>query len=266
MLSAKIIQEVADTLFANTAIKALWLCGSYGRGDSDAYSDFDFCAYVDDKEDFDSIFQNVQKVFCEKETIIFSKILTHSKTINLIDADWNRIDITLMKKNQLSSVPPEQVKFIFDRDNIQNTLQNNKPLPPNKEAEAVEIKTAVNEFIRILGLLPVVMNRNELVVAQMGSGLLRDLLIKIMQKENNTRIVRGALSLRKTVSQDQYEALEKIPVLTLNKDTIIENHKYIARQFFPRAQKLFQQYNIEWPETFYNGTKRNLLEKLEMAL
>jgi predicted nucleotidyltransferase len=266
MLSTKIIQEVADTLFANTAIKALWLCGSYGRGDSDEYSDFDFCAYIDDKEDFDSVFQNVQKVFGEKETIIFSKILTHSKTINLIDADWNRIDITLMKKNQLESVFPEQVKFIFDRDNIQATLQNNAPVPPHKETEATEIKAITNEFIRILGLLPIVIHRNELVVAQMGAGLLRDLLIKIMQKENNTGVIRGALSLKKSLSQDQYEALENAPVLTTNKDTIIENHKYLAQLFFPRAQKLFQQYDIEWLEIFYNGTKNNLLKKLGMEL
>ena len=58
----------------------------------------------------------------------------------------------------------------------------------------------VNEFIRVLGLSVVVNGRDDVVTAQTGTNLLRDMLIRIMAFENGAQPQRGVLSLKRNLT------------------------------------------------------------------
>ena len=83
----------------------------------------------------------------------------------------------------------------------------------------------INEFIRVIGMAPVVFGRSELVTAVQGAGLNRDMLINLM----------------------------------------LAVHKAIADVFFPRAKRMAADLDIEWPTKFEETTRAQLQANLGLT-
>ena len=91
----------------------------------------------------------------------------------------------------------------------------------------------VNEFIRVLGLSAVVHGRDDLVVGQTGTDLLRDLLIRIMVLENGPSPRRGVLALGRALTADQRASLLRLPAAEATWPAVFERTAAIAGEFFP---------------------------------
>ena len=69
---------------------------------------------------------------------------------------------------------------LIDPDDLHSALPDD--LPPGAPKPA-RVQGLIEEFIRVLGLLPVAIGRGEHVVAARGAGLLRDKLIDLMLED-----------------------------------------------------------------------------------
>ncbi|MFZ4761345.1 MAG: nucleotidyltransferase domain-containing protein [Alphaproteobacteria bacterium] len=256
--------EYAQSVLVNEEkIQAAWLIGSYARGDNDQYSDVDCCAYSEITADADQAFFNIQQLVARNPAIIFSKKLPLGRTLNIITQDWHRLDITIIDRLQIKNISFNESKFLFGEEKITPYLgQHHHSAPLNSQ----EIDSIVHEFIRVLGLLPVVIGRQDYVLGQTGAQLLRDMLIKLMLIENADGVVRGVLSIKKSLMPEQYKILQEIPSIAANKEYVIKTYQYIAMDFFACARLIYKTKNMVWPTRFEEATLQHLHQKIGWVL
>lgn len=240
------------------AMQGIWLTGSYGRNDYDQYSDLDITTCTDNPEAIAQTFFDL----CQTDSeIIFTKNLPSGTTINMINAQWQRCDITFINQQALNHLSQNTIHPIFDPHDLTQSI----PETSISKNPVVDIQNHTEEFIRMLGLLPVVLHRQEYVVAQSGASLLKEKLIQLMLLINHTQPKRGALSLKKSLSTDQYTMLLNMPAMDTTPDSIIDVHTYIARHFLPLAKTLYQTHGMEWPHNFEAATLVHLEKELGLT-
>ena len=175
-----------------------------------------------------------------------------------------RFDITVVTGFELGFLTGGQVKPLFDNIGIADTVRSAKP--PVRELTADELLDDVNEFIRILGLSVVVKKRDDLVVAQSGTNLMRDILIRTMIYENGAQPRRGVLALKKSVTPAQYAELENLPATEADWSSIEKRTQAIAAAFFSRARRLATTIDATWSDEFERKTRKYLFDEIGVEL
>ena len=254
----QMIKNVSE-LTADRRSDALWLGGSYGRGDADAFSDFDFYVHAKTPGDATALYEDIGRRVSTRPDIVFSKTIPQSRTVNAIDQEWSRFDITVIDDSQLPTIVRNEVKFISGAENVASQMAETRP---PKKAGPGDLVNTTNEFIRVLGLLPVALGREDYVLAQTGAQLLREMLVKVMLKENFNGVIRGVLSTRKGLDKTQYGVLQAIPPIHADKASLLACHGYLASAFLPRARKMYEAYQLQWPEAFEDATRKSMNSKL----
>ena len=173
------------------------------------------------------------------------KVLPSSQTINAITREWLRFDLTFVSRSQLSGMARGQLIQLFDYDEAGAAITGTQVT--TTALSATQLIEVVNEFLRVIGLTPVVVGRDEILVGQTGFGIMRELLIKIMLAENS-RPLRGLLSLSRNLTDEQVQVLKALPLPAPNWPSILNATRAIAGEFFPRARRLAVKLNAEWPE------------------
>jgi predicted nucleotidyltransferase len=264
MNQADLITRITTVLSGIDRVGAALLGGSHGRGEADDYSDVDVYVVVSNAEDIAIVLAALTDSVATVAPILFSKPLPNARTINSITTEWLRFDFTVVSGAEMAYFARDQIKPLFDRLNVVETLRATAEHRRNLSAEG--LLDIVNEFIRVLGLSVVVNGRDDLIVAQTGMNLLRDMLIRIMTLENAPQPQRGALSLRRSLTPDQYEALLKLPPLEATWSSNFARTVAVAEQFFPRARALAKELGAAWPEEFERVTLAHVEDKLGLKL
>ena len=259
-----LIARIADTLESTPHVGGAFLGGSHGREEADEYSDVDVYAVVADGEHISAVLSQIADRVDEIAPILYSKVLPNARTINSITTAWHRFDITVIGPLEMAFIAGRHVKRLFDHLGIYQSLVDTPP--PMREPLPEELQDIVNEFIRVLGLSTVVNGRNDVVVAQNGTNLLRDMLIQVMVLENGPQPRRGVLALQRSLTPSQVESLVKLPALSATWPSVLECTQAIAREFFPRARTLANQLGVVWPEKFESVTRKCLEDRLGLVL
>ena len=260
MDQAALIDRIAEVLEGLPGLGGAFLGGSHGRDEADAYSDVDVYVVVADADDIPDLLRCLEQSVDEISPILFRKVLPNTRTINCITTDWLRFDLTVVSGIELAFVAGGAVKPLFARLGLAGALSATPASAPAPTADA--ILDIVNEFIRVLGLSMVVKGRNDPVVAQTGTNLLRDLLIRTMAMENAPQPRRGVLALRRDLTPDQMAVLLDLPPAGATWASIFARTKAIAAQFFPRARALAEELDVAWPETFERVTRKLLKDRI----
>lgn len=244
-----LITDLSDLLKGFDAIQAAWLMGSYGRGDQDEFSDIDIAAYIPDKKTAQEIFQQIVDTISKRPDIVYHKTLPWGGTVNAVTKDWLRFDISVLHQDKLQDYTQKEAKFLFDKGNIISRLPLDYPIMPIEKIKA-DIKGITDEFIRILGLQPIALGREDYVIATYGIQILKDMLIKLIKLENPPYPMRGALSLKKAIPREDYRKLAEVPVIHPTRDSLIEANCIIAGLFLPKAKQLYKKHHMAWPDRF----------------
>jgi len=249
-------QELVDALKLALAkdprIESAWLAGSLGKGTGDAFSDVDILVVVPEAA--------LQPVIGEYRTSISTIAdvvrvsLVRGRVLNCITEGWDRFDLTFVQSGEW---PFEQMTNLFNR----GTATPGAPPAAAYEPSASRILELVNEFIRVLGLLPVAIGREEYLLAQDGIGLLRRMTIDLMIEENGIAPSArgGALHLRRLLTPEQHALLSALPPVSATRDSAVAGHRAIARLFLPLAREMARQSGADWPQAFEDATRRHLL-------
>lgn len=255
-------ERISDLLAGLEGVGSAFLGGSHGRGEEDAYSDVDVYAVVADAGHVESVLREIANRVGEIAPVLYSKELPNARTINCIAMDWRRFDLTVVTAFELPFVAGSRLKPLFDRLGVLDRLVDTPDATPTPDA----VLDIVNEFIRVLGLSVVVHGRDDLVVAQTGTNLLRDLLIRIMVLENGPSPRRGVLALGRALTADQRAALLRLPGAEATWPAVFERTQAIAGEFFPRARSVATRVGAEWPEVFEKVTRAHLEQALGLGL
>ncbi len=239
-------RQVSELLYANDRVRGLWLSGSLARGDADRWSDVDFVVAVDD--------QLIGETAAELEaslTRAFDIVLLRSRgfdtfhLLNVVTLDWQRMDFSLYASVAFPDSKLRGLRRVFDKDMIGGHLEGTPS--PAAPASMEQVDFTLTEFARVLGLLPVVLGRDDLVGAVSGACLLRDHLIMLLQSELVGQLARGALNLTAQLTSDGVDALLRLPALAADRASILGFHRACFVAFLEHGRRGAVGYQARWP-------------------
>jgi hypothetical protein len=258
MDTSDIIDRIAGELRDEPDIHALFLSGSHGNGLADAYSDIDF-VMVSSEGASDAMASTWRAaVETTGEIVLWWDRNIRPALINAIMADWTRIDVIILKPDQMGSQTRDALKPVFDPNRIHDTLRQGagtQPMPTHRMTYQFE------EFIRILGLLPLAVGRGEYINGVLGLFHLVELLIE----ETAAPHRGGALHLNRLITEDQKDLMLTLPPPVPKKAPMLAAHLAYAKAYLPRARALAAKRGIDWPERFEEVMWARLEETLGVA-
>ena len=257
------IIAAAKTAFADDeAVRGLFLSGSFGRGTEDEWSDVDLLAVVG-KDDQRGVADRWRGALNALEPVVYWNELERGGfLINAVTAGWLRCDVNFIEPSQIGQRARNALVPLIDRDGIFDGLPD--ALPP-KSPNPQALRYQISEFIRVLGLMPVVVGRGEYLTGVMGNGLLRGLLTDLFMLDVSLPDPGGILHMSKVLPKEQVHLMRELPFPSAKRDEVVSANLAVARVFMPRAKAMAERLGVEWPVAFEDATKRVLREKLGVA-
>ncbi len=256
------IAGLVGRLRGEADLRALFLSGSLGRGDGDRWSDVDLLAVVEPpaQERFAARWRGVVEEVAP--VVLWWSPRGIRTLVSAVTRDWLRCDLFLVGPGGLGGRARSTLAPLIDPEGLHAGLPAD--LPPGV-AKPERVAGLIQEFLRILGLLPVVIGRGEHVVAARGAGMLRDLLIDLMLEEAALPEAQGALHLSRVLPPGDLADLAALPPARPDRADL-EAQRATAEAFLPRARRLARSLDVEWPEAFAAATERRLAAELGLRL
>ncbi|MEL6518099.1 MAG: nucleotidyltransferase domain-containing protein [Pseudomonadota bacterium] len=158
MTHADAIDTTAAAIRDVPGVNALFLSGSHGNGLADAWSDIDFVLVSDAGATDDLAAAWRAAVAQVGDIVLWWDRTTVPFLINAITADWTRIDLLILKPEQMARHAQSTLKPVFDPGGLYQSLPvATGPQPVNTKRFLYQVE----EFIRVLGLLHLVDGREE---------------------------------------------------------------------------------------------------------
>jgi hypothetical protein len=227
----ELIDRVIDDLATDPRVRGLWLTGSFGAGTADEYSDVDMFVLVADAQlppFVDAWLAHVVPVYQP----LLARQLAPAPVFNHVLPGWLRWDVVVGGPGDLNDLDPDAVMELLNRDGVH-------PTPSFRQGvQTSAVREMAEEFLRILGLLPVVVGRGELVTAVSGAGLLRQLLTTLLRYRAEGPRLSGALHLSRVLPSDEMAALAAMPPVYADRAAVIRAHLSYAAMFLPIARDL----------------------------
>ncbi|MGH3445885.1 MAG: hypothetical protein ACRDPB_10965, partial [Nocardioidaceae bacterium] len=234
-----------------------WLTGSFGAGTCDEFSDVDmFLLVADDQlESFAAGWPDVaapyQPLLCRR--LGPAPVFTH------VLPGWLRWDVVIGCPAALADLDAAGVRQLFSRDGLFPEHSRDRL---DHSLDATVVREMVEEFLRVLGLLPVVLGRDELVTAASGAGLLRQLTTTLLRYRAENGRMSGALHLGRVLPPHEMVALQALPAAYAERDAVIRLHLACAAIFLPAARELL---GADYPAQLEQACWAHLRERLGVA-
>ncbi len=258
----RLIAALTAPLVHFEPLRALFLAGSLGRGGGDEFSDVDLVAVLDPAlhEGFAVRWRGILGAVAPP--VYWQEHRRGGLLINAIAADWQRIDLYMVGPDALGRRAKTTVRPLIDRDHIYRGLP--EALPPSPQDPA-RVAGLIEEFLRVLGMMPVALGRGEHFIGIWGASILRDLLKALMLEAVAAQGKGGALHLSLVLPPAEMAVLCALPSPVAERQSVLEANLAIARAFLPRARALAARLELDWPEAFEAATRANLERRLGIA-
>lgn len=258
----ELLGRIVSVLENDPRVQAAWLSGSRARGTQDKYSDIDVWL-VTAPEDFDGFLASWKSWSDLIGPTVLRQQVGHLPIFNHITPEWLRYDVVVATTDDVPSRSRTSVALLFDRAGLdQNLAEPRPPLQP----DPARVQALTTEFLRVIGLLPVVTGRAEYVVAASGAALLRTLLIQLMTEDVAVEDRGGALHLRGLLPPDRLSALTALPAIEATRESVISAHMACARAFLPIARDLCRRTGVPWPADLEDAARAHLRAAMSVEL
>jgi hypothetical protein len=244
-------ERARAALEGDRRVRAVWLTGSIAAGRADAYSDLDLRLAVQD-EGYDGFVAGWEEVVERiSPTVLRRRLPGGDVVITAVTPEWLRFDLHVLPVATALARPSGPVGTLFDRDGLTARLPAAPPAaPPSTE----RLVASIEEFLRVLGLLPVVVGREEYLVAGEGAWLLRRMLIDLMILANGPDRRGGVKRLNPFLTAEQRRVLESLPPIAPTRQSAIEGSLACAAAYLPLARRLAAEHGGPYPEALEAAT------------
>ncbi len=258
-----LFDRAASVFAADPRVRALWVSGSLARGDADSHSDLDLLVAVPDSE-FDA-FASSWRSWLEDitPTVLAREIPFLRGSIYSLTPACERLDVVVERVSGLRTSRFTARAIVFDRDDLDAQV----PLPgPAPGPDRARLETAIEEPFRYLALLPAVLGRGELLLAQEGYGHFRRRIAELFLEANAPLPTTGVKHFRDKLRPDQYAVLESLPWPAATRETLIAAHLEAARALIAHGRPIASKLGLAWPESLEGAVREHLLRQLGVAL
>lgn len=244
------------------AVQALLLGGSLGRGEGDAWSDVDLIAVTDGADHGAFVQDLLGWASGIAKPVLWRQVHPPWPLYHAVTAGYLRYDITVTTADRVQE-SADRVRPLVDKAGVHASLpaaRERPPVPPSAVHRLAE------EFLRILGLLPVALGRCEYVSAVSGLGLLRQQLQDLMVLEQRPVSPPGALSLARCLPPEDLRTLARLSVTQPDHEAILQANLDLAAAFLPRARVFAAHAGAAWPEALEAAVRARLVRDLGVEI
>lgn len=260
------MEQAAMILRKDERVRILWLTGSLAKGTADAQSDVDLHAAVR-AEDFATIGQWWQDLLDQIAPTVWKRRWPgppDEAILSAITTDYVRFDVVVQSISDTKPRTLEAAQLLFDKD---NQAQNFLLTLPSTHDPYKQLAPLAEEFIRLLGMLPIVVERDDVPIGMEGQLALHSMLISLLLLENGIdRMSSGKRHVAAHLNHEQRAILAQVPPLAPTMASIIEGRVAYGRLFLPRARRLMELHGQPYPEAFEEATIQHLRETLGLSL
>ncbi len=243
-------------------MRGVWLAGSFGRGDEDDLSDVDLWVAVDSAE-LDSVLADWPETSDRIADFVLRQQVGTLPIWHQVTPTWLRLDVSFGTIEDVATRTRTGNRALHDPDSLTEQMAaHGEALQPDVD----RVRGLTTEFIRVLGLLPVVVGRGEHVVGASGATLLRTMLVQLALEDVAVEDRGGALHLRALLPDERYQEIAGLPPVLATRDAVVEAHTAVAHIFIPLAESLAARCGIEFPADFYAVTRAHLVSRLGVEL
>jgi predicted nucleotidyltransferase len=258
----QLIDSILPLATADQRIESAWLTGSMATGVDDEWSDVDVLL-VAAEADLDSVVK-VWQASIDRIAPTIHVLTLFGRIISAVTSTWERFDLAFAGPAALAARDPGGLKRLFARPGA--TAPTGIAQAPRTPTPA-SIEALVREFLRVLGLTPVVIHRNDRVLLLDGLVLLRSLLVDLMLAENGkSRNDSGLKRIGQALTPEQTAVLIALPAFDTDAEHAPEAIRCLAAAFLSRAKALATRLDAPWPETFELATRAHLRRSLALNL
>lgn len=255
-------EHAAVVLGKDERIRVLWLTGSLAKGTADAQSDVDLRVAVR-ATDFATIDQWWQNLLHQVAPLVWTYRWPgppDEAILGAITTEYLRFDVVVQSTLDTRPRTLEAVRLLFDKD---GEAEHFLLTTPSSHDPFAHLSVLVEEFIRLLGMLPIVVERHDVPIGMEGQLALHSMLISLLLLENGIdRMTTGKRHVAAFLNEEQQAILAQVPSLAPTMESLIQGRVAYGRLFLPRAQRLMEAHGQVYPEAFEAATKRHLWETL----
>lgn len=259
-------ERAADALRDDERVRAVWLTGSLAAGTADAQSDVDLRAAVR-AEDFAVIGEWWQELIARIAPTVWTRRWPgppDEAITSAITTDYQRFDLVIQSITDTRPRAYEAAHLLCDKDGVAQRIPLTAPVQHNPLAR---LPYLVEEYIRLLGMLPIVVERNDVAMGMEGQMGLHTILISLLLMENGIdRMATGKRHVAAFLNDDQRALLAQVPPLEPTMDSVIQGRAAYGRLFLPRARRLMESHGLAYPTAFEEATRRHLQDTLGLSV
>lgn len=260
-----LLGRLIEVLGEDERVESAWLSGSFGKGGGDAWSDVDITAVVDEED-----LPHCIREYGGAKTPVGDTVLIHTvhgRVVSAVRSDWERYDIVFITPQEFRTYDRSGLRPLkLESLDAPAPPPRGEPRPYQPSVDALE--GAIKEFLRVMGLLPVAVGRQEWLVGVEGVGLLRKALIEMMFEANGVgRGQRGgAKAMNAYLTAQQRAAVEATPLGGPSREAMIAANQALADLFLPLARETLAKAGGTWPQALEDATRAHLKRVLDMDL
>jgi len=239
-----LIRGFAELAQSDPRVQALILGGSLGAGTGDAFSDVDLIVVVPEGDHPGFVDQAREWAGRVAEPVLWRSPYPGLPLFVAVTEDWLRFDLTVTVPGRVLGART-RLKPLMDRAGIWDGLP--EALPP-RPLDRRYVEETAEEALRIMGLFPVAMGREEYVVAVSGIGLMRNQLIALMVAETEPALPPGALHLKRILPPEDMEVLSSLLPMAPERDAVVAANLQMAEVLLARLRRAAERTGAKWPE------------------
>lgn len=259
-------EHAAAALRDDERVRVVWLTGSLAAGTADAQSDVDLRAAVR-AEDFAVIGEWWQELIGRIASTVWTRRWPgppDEAITSAITTDYQRFDLVIQSVLDTRPRAYEAAQVLCDKDGVAQHITLTAPAQHNPLAR---LPYLVEEYIRLLGMLPIVVERNDVAMGMEGQMGLHTILISLLLMENGIdRMATGKRHVAAFLNDEQRALLAQVPPLEPTMDSVIQGRIAYGRLFLPRARRLMESHSLTYPTAFEKATRQHLQDTLGLSL
>lgn len=262
MTREELIEALQAKAAADRHVRALFLSGSLGSGGADRFADVDTVLVVapEDHPAFVAALPEwVSDLFAP---VLWRQLFPPHPLFHAVSPEWQRLDLTVTVPAHLNGTRVTW-RPMHDPDGLYAQLPER---PADRAPDPKAVLAIVEEFLRIVALLPVGVGRSEHVVGASGVFLLRGQLIALLTEAHAPPLPPGALHLTRILAPDEIALLEALPPVAATRESVIAGSLAVAAAFLPRAKTLVARLGAEWPEALETAARAHIRRELGLEL
>lgn len=254
---AAFLRALVEAARSHPGVKGLFVSGSLAKGEADEFSDLDFVAVADPIPSWPDLVKTFTELVLVRESTFGPKLT------NMVTGDWMRCDILTLPPEAFGAFQAvTALKPVFDPAGL---LTGAEPVTLQLKPDVHKISAAIEEFIRVLGLTPVVLGRDEHVLAVTGLTLMRANLMTILVEATAQGGRRGALHLRGVLPPEDLALLRSLDLPAAEPNAIRAATCRYAAAFFARGREIADGLGIVWPTQLEAAVRRHLSRTLQLT-